>query len=157
MHEKTLTMALSLLVFFPASAQSFDHNDFQKNVKVFDSNGKPFVNPDVDVEGSQFFINEWKVGTIKLNSNYVYNDVSVRLNLQSQEVHYLGPNKIEMAVSPELIKELFIYDTANGQIITYDFQCGFPAVDKQTDKDFYLVLSNGKVKLLKSIKREIRK
>jgi len=155
MYPKIITIAFSIFSYFITYAQAFDQNDRQKTINVTDADGKPFVNPALNIAGTQFFIDDWKYGSIKMLNNFVYNNVSVRLNLQTQEVHFLNPNKTEMAVSPELVKELFIYDKIDGQDTLYDFQCGFPAVEKQTEKDFYLVLSSGKVKLLKSIKKEI--
>lgn len=156
MHEKIIAIAFFSCMQIAVIAQAPTEIDRVRTITLVNTDGKPFVNPDLDVEGTPFYFDSWKYGTIKLVSNNVYNNVSVRLNLQSQEVHFLSQNKTEMTVSTELVKELFIYDTVNGGVNIYDFQCGFPSVDKQTGKDFYLVISNGKVKLLQSIKKEIR-
>jgi len=155
MQPKPITVLCTFFIALAAHTQSaFNHDDFQKTVRVTDVEGRPFVNPAADVAGTQFFIEEWKNGSIKLFNNAVYNHIPVRMNLQTQQVHYMeGTN--ELAVIPSLVRELFIYDTVNGQPIVYDFQSGFPAFEKLTEHSFYLVLSNGKTKLLKSIQKDI--
>jgi hypothetical protein len=157
MQPKTITLLVSIFTVIAAYTQNaFDHNDFQKNIKVTGVDGRPFVNPAEDVEGTQFFIEEWKIGSIKLFNNGVYNHVPVRMNLQSQQVHFLDENNVELAIFPDLVRELFIYDTINGETQVYEFECGFPVLEKQNEKSFYQVLSHGKIKLLKSIQKEIR-
>lgn len=156
MQPKTATLLLCFFTTIAAYAQNaFDQNDLQKTVRVTDVEGRPFVNPAVDVNGTQFFIEQWKFGSIKLFDKAVFNHVPVRMNLQTLQVHYLNENKAELAIMPELVRELFIYDTINGQPVEYDFQNGFPAFDKLDEYSFYLVLSHGKMKLLKSILKEI--
>jgi hypothetical protein len=156
MHKKLTTVLLFTSICFATYAQAPDEIDRDKLRTLINTDGKPFVNQEFDIEGSPFYFDKWKYGSIKLISNNVYNNVSVRLNLQSHEVHFLSQAKTEMTVLPDLVKELFIYDTTGSGVNIYDFQCGFPAIDQQTAKDFYLVLSNGKMKLLESIKKEIR-
>ena len=157
MQPKTITLLVSFFAVIAAYTQSaFDHNDFQMNVKVTGVDGRPFENPDVDVEGTQFFIADWKYGSMKLFNNGVFNHVLVRMNLQSQQVHYIDENDKELYIPAALLRELFIYDTVNGHPVVYDFQSGFPVFEKQNEYSYYLVLSSGKMKLLKYTQKEIK-
>jgi hypothetical protein len=156
MQPKTITLLICFFTSIASYAQNaFNQDDFQKTVRVTDVEGRPFVNPSVDVSGTQFFIEQWKYGSILLYDKAVFNHIPVKMNLQTQQVHYMGNNKTEMYILPELVKELFIYDTLGGQPVVYNFQSGFPAFEKLNEYSFYLVLSQGKSKLLKSIQKDI--
>ena len=139
-----------------ANAQDgFVVNDFEKTMKVFDANGRSFVNPAVDIAGTPFFTEKWKSGSIRSNNNAVYNNISVRLDLQNQEVHFLSQKNVEMVVEPGFIKEIIFFDSVKNEKVQYSFQCGFPSVDNKNEKDFYLVLSDGKLKFLESLRKKI--
>ncbi len=141
--------ALGCVLVHAAICQGFVQNDFGKTVKVFDADGKSFVNPYIDFEGSPFFISEWKYGKLKLSNQTEFTNVQFRLNLLSQQVHYLY-NNVEMVVTAGLVKEVTLYDTSRKGIFTYHFACGFPPVDNKTEKNFFLILCEGKVRLLES-------
>jgi len=153
-----LKITISLLTFLIATVaqtqNAFNHDDFQRTVRVTDVEGRPFTNPAPDVAGTQFFIEAWKNGSIKLFNNAVFNHVPVRMNLHTQQVHYME-GTTELAVLPSLVRELFIYDKLNGQPVVYDFQSGFPAVDTLNERSFYRVLIHGKTKLLKFVQKDI--
>ena len=95
MHEKIIVIAFFSCMQIAVIAQAPTEIDRVRTITLVNTDGKPFVNPDLDVEGTPFYFDSWKYGTIKLVSNNVYNNVSVRLNLQSQEVHFLSQNKTE--------------------------------------------------------------
>lgn len=54
-----------------------------------------------------------------------------------------------------MITEIILVDSANGKLAFYKFQAGFPIIDKNTAYNFYQVLSDGSIQLLKFIKKEI--
>ena len=59
---------------------------------VFDKNGKSFVNPAPDVAGSPFLTDAWTIVGLVINTNRKFDSVKARLNLYSQEVHFLDKN-----------------------------------------------------------------
>jgi hypothetical protein len=141
-----------------ASAQpGFVSQDLQKTYTVFDANGKSFVNPAPDVAGSPFFADDWKIGALIANSNYRFDSVKVRLNLFSQEVHFLDKNNNEMALAKGYIKAIILPNPVTGAPTGPKFQNGFPAIDEQDVNNFYEVLTEGKLWLLLSIRKVIAK
>src|SRR5450432_1828807 len=83
----------------------FAENYLHKGIDVFDASGKSFVNPYIDVEGTPFFIETWKYGKIEINGNKVFTNIQLRLNLQSQEVHFRKSDNIEMVVLAGMVKK----------------------------------------------------
>src|SRR5262249_11718902 len=75
---------------------------------VFDRNGKAFVNPAPDVAGSPFLTDAWRLGSIVVNTNRRFDSVKVRLNIFSQEVHFMDRNNNEMALAKGYIKGLIL-------------------------------------------------
>ena len=128
-------------------------NSYDRSVSVFDANGRAFTNRNWDIAGSAFFLDEWKYGSLKLNNNKEYGQLKLRLNLQNNEVHFISTNNVEMAVNKGLIKEITLSDSIKAA--TYTFQCGFPAIDQQDQNSFYLLLADGKIKFIKSIRKII--
>ena len=119
--------------------------------QVFDASGRAFVNPTVDVEGSPYFKDEWIPGSAILERNR-YNGARLRLDVYTQEVHYLDPANKELVLPKGLVKEIV---WPNGPNDSLHFKTGFPAVDGHDDNSFYLVLSTGKYTLLHSISKSI--
>ncbi|HEY4336640.1 MAG TPA: hypothetical protein VGM89_12100 [Puia sp.] len=115
---------------------------------VFDKNGKAFVNPAPDVTGTPFLSENWKLGALVINTNRRFDSVNIRLNLLSQEVHFLDRNNNEMALAKGYIKTILLPGGLR-------FQNGFPAVDGQDENNFYQVLAEGKLTLLHSARKVI--
>ena len=129
--------------------------DLSHNVRVFDASGKIFENPNADVAGSPFFITEWKYGYVTLNNDKMYSKRLLRLNFQSQQIHYLDEKNIEMTLPAGSVKEIVIADSSRLPVMQYRFQSGFPSIDNQNEKSFYLFLSKGKISLLESFRKNI--
>lgn len=146
---------------FVASAQAGFNTEGGTNgsrIVVFDNNGKIFSDPPSDVAGSPFLLQDWRPGSVILQGNKRYDSIRVRLNLQTQQVHFLNLNNVEMVLPKSFVAELVLRDSAaEGGPLTYTFQSGFPAIDNQTKDNFYRVLVSGKLDLLESIRKLIFK
>ncbi len=118
--------------------------------QVFDASGRAFVNPTEDVEGSPYFKPEWQFGSAILNDKR-FNDIRLRLDLHTDEVHYLDSGNRELVLPKGLVKAV-VWPTGHDSTL---FQCGFPAIDTRDANSFYLVLSSGKYWLLHSITKPI--
>ena len=154
---KKIIFAFFLLAGYvlPAySQQPFEEDRFNA-IKVFDANGKPFENPNTDIAGSPFFIDSWKYGMVTLTNNDVYSKRLLRLDFEKQEIHYLSETNIEMTLPKGFIKRVILTDSVQPLVMQYDFQSGFPIIDKQDEKFLYHVLVNGKIKMLESIRKEM--
>jgi hypothetical protein len=121
---------------------------------VFDRNGKAFVNPAPDVAGSPFFRDDWRLGSLVVNTNRRFDSVRLRLNLLSQEVHFLDRNNNEMALTKGYIKEMLLPADPTGRFLLR-FRNGFPPVDQQDQYSFYQVLAEGKLSLILSRRKII--
>lgn len=160
-NNKTPVIATGVLLFLlllqcNTIAAQVALNDFEHNAIVSDINGKPFVNPDIDVAGSAFFIDAWKYGKLKVNDNSLFGNIRLRLDLKNQEVHFLKSDNIEMVAPAGTIKEIILLDSSGVIPVSYTFQCGVPAIDNQNETNFYQVICAGKIKLLKAIRKIIR-
>ncbi len=124
----------------------------ERSFEVFDHNGKSFVNPAPDIAGSPYLKAEWMEGSRVLMNNRRYDSVKVRLNLNTQEVHYLARGDNELALARGYIKEV-IWAPAGTLEIRY--RCGFPPIDAQNETNFYAVLSEGKMEMLQSTRKII--
>jgi hypothetical protein len=122
---------------------------------VFDRNGKAFVNHAVDVTGSPFLSDDWKLGALVVNTNRKFDSVKIRINVFSQEVHVLDKNNNEMALAQGYIREVQLPDAITGKPDGIIYQNGFPAVDEQDVNNFYRLLSRGKLSLLLSTRKVI--
>jgi hypothetical protein len=122
---------------------------------VFDQSGKAFVNPAPDVGGTPFLANDWKYGTLVLNTSRRYDSVRIRLNLFSQQVHFLNSSNLEVALDKGYVKEIIFPDGKGGVPGGMHFQNGFPTMDEQDAGNFYQVLVQGKIWLLLSIRKII--
>ncbi|HXB06163.1 MAG TPA: hypothetical protein VNW04_03585 [Puia sp.] len=121
---------------------------------VFDKNGKAFVNPSPEVAGSPFLSDNWRLGSLVIMTNRRFDSIKIRLNLFSQEVHFLDRNNNEMSLAKGYIKEVFFPGNLPGTG-GLRFQNGFPAIDEQDAQNFYQVLTEGRCRLLHSVRKVI--
>src|SRR5215213_208755 len=73
--------------------------------------GEPFVNVKFVrlVEGTPYFREEWLNGSVILSGGRVYNNLSLKLDLYDNEVHYLDDKGVEYVASTP-IKQVAITD-----------------------------------------------
>jgi hypothetical protein len=125
-----------------------------ESVSVFDNNGQPFVNSEADVSGSSYFLADWKYGRLRLVDSSGYDHIRIRLNLQTQEVHFLNKKNVEMVLPKGFIREVILLDSSSpGDPLMYTFKCGFPAIDNQDGSNLYQVLAGGRLELLRSTRK----
>jgi len=150
-----------LLFFFFIPQLSFSQREsatqlrssYSLNDKLTDLKGEPLLTGNAVYEdGSPFYLNEWTVGNLILASKKKYAGVFVKLNLQTDRVHYqYQETKAERVAGDGIVLEVELKDP--GRLDTVRFRCHFPPIDKHDLKTFYQVLVNGKVVLLKQIKK----
>lgn len=118
-----------------------------------DLKGEPIKDGSTIVEdGSPFFNPEWTSGNLLLSNKRNYVGVLVKINLQTDRVHYqYQETKAERVAGEGIVHEIEIKDPT--QLDTIRFRCQYPPVDKHDTKTFYQVLVDGKIQLLKQIKK----
>jgi hypothetical protein len=125
---------------------------------ISDIKGTPISsNSNSDVSGSPFFISTWCDADIVLASGAVLNRIPIKLNLSTHEVHVLKDEKekMEIVANPGSIKSIAIKSLTENDINSYTFRIGFPPIDRMSANTFYLVLADGRAKLLKLISKKI--
>jgi len=139
----------------PGAQGGFAINDMTRSIQVFDASGKSFVNPYRDVAGSPYLRDAWAPATLRLNGSAVVLGMRVRLDLKSQQWHFLDSGNVERLVPSGLVREVLLDDSSGGDVKTTVFRSGFPPVDNRKITDFYQVQSDGKVELLHSMFKAI--
>jgi len=124
---------------------------------IVDKNGGSFHSYYEGVEGTPFFNQNFKSSTIKLVSGETFNNVTARLDLYKQIIQVKLNGDTVKTVLPGNITEVIFYDTVQSQYYSYKFQSGYPEIDNLNRNNFYQVLSEGKVTMLKSAVKKINK
>jgi hypothetical protein len=135
---------------------NFVQDDFQHKINLYDVNGHPIGNDAVETKGSPLLTVKWKRGWIRLADGRFFPGVPLRLDLEKQVVHYQRADGNDIVVEPGQVKELAILDTVAGAEVVYQFSCGYPPIDNQSETNFYLVLDSGRVSFLESMQKAIR-
>ncbi len=117
-------------------------------------NGKPVTNRHDDASGTQFFSEVYKYSNITLVKGRVFISVKAKIDLVSQEVYFIS-NGMEAFMNKGMVREVTYTDTTEAGIILYKFKTGFPAIDRQTPDNFYLVLAEGHCSFLKLIIKKV--
>jgi hypothetical protein len=140
----------------PIMQQVQKKTDWSQQVILTDNLGRPIKSLYEGTKGSPFFIDDFKYSNIRLIAGKQYFNVPSRLNLYTHEVHFRSPEGLEMAAPFGVMLEAEFLDTlTDGSSRSYVFRTGYPNIDQQNEYHFYLVLAEGKVTLLKYIKRKI--
>jgi len=124
---------------------------------IVDKNGGSFHSYYEGVEGNPFFIENFKSATIRLVSGAEFNNVITRLDLFKQTIQIKLKGDTVKTVLPGNITEIIFYDTVQSLPCTYTFQSEYPEMDNLKRNNYYQVLSDGKVTLLKSSVKKINK
>ena len=124
-------------------------------MRFFDAAGKPFINPDNNCKGFPYFINAWNNAVITLANDTSYKTSSVRLNLESGNVHFLSAGNREMVLPPGTVKALSLFDSTVSPAITQYFSSGFSPAGGHDANWLYHVLTRGKIKILESVDKKI--
>lgn len=109
----------------------------------------------VTIEGTPFYNPNWSRGTVTLQDKKKYEAVSLKLNLYSNDVHYIDETaKSELVAMKGTIQEIELEDVENdGKKVV--FRCGYPTVGKNDRGTYYRVLTGGKMSFLLQFKKTI--
>jgi hypothetical protein len=123
---------------------------WDNQIYISDVQGRPVRSGYNDVSGNPFIHNEFKVGNIILNTGRQFSGVPVRIDIVTHEVNFMSPNKEEGYLGGAMIKEVSYVDSSLPAMPTFVFRAGLPGIDNHNSNEFYQVLSDGKLVLLKS-------
>ena len=148
---KTIVLVSLLVIYLDGNCQV--RSSHSLNDKLTDLKGEPLLAGNAIYEdGSPFYSTDFQRGTLTLNNGKKYADILVKLNLLNDKIHYqLQDGKTERVTSAEVVRDVSFIDTE--QKDTVHFRSGYPAISKNDLKTFYQVLADGKMQLLKQMKR----
>ena len=105
-------------------------------------------NYDPDVTGSPFINDNWVLARITLSNGKQIGPISVKLNIESNELYYLDTAGKEMVAQAGSVRKVDCIDYYAKDSTRYVFKCGYPAIDKQDENFYYQVFTEGKIELL---------
>lgn len=115
--------------------------------------GTPFVNTKFVslVEGTPYFKEDWMKGSVVDKSGYMYKNLTLKLDLYDNELHYQDKEGTEMIATTPL-KEVFLYDNNNK---AYHFVASDLISSEPMKRGYYLYLDSGSVRLYKRFHKEL--
>ena len=147
---------MSLVKMVSAQANTINTTGkFGSQIFLSDVYGRAFENKYGDINGSAYFIPDYKYSTIILSDGRKYYNVKAKLNLVEHEVVFKSTSGEEGFIGKGMVSTISMVDSTKQGIKNYTFQSGFPKTDNQTIVSFYQVFTNGKATLLKSINKSI--
>ena len=154
-----------ILITFVFSSNLLSRNTFTNSVFINSGlpNEKYYHSSEIDLlknknkisTGTPYFNEEYKYANIKLKHGRSFNNVKTRIDLLNLTTYFISSNGIEINIEAGNIKEITYADTTMSGIIFYKFQTGFPSFEKQTEKNIYLVLSEGRCTFLELITKKV--
>lgn len=129
--------------------------NWDTQITITDVMGRPFVPYYREIEGTPFLFQEWKKAKAILANGLAMEDAFVNLDLYKQEIHFLNQRKEEIILNPGVIKELQFVDSSGGDATLKTLRMGYPPVDNQKNGNFYLVVADGKMQVLKFSYKQI--
>jgi hypothetical protein len=151
-----LVFLMSLVQLSNAQANNINTTGkFGSQIFLSDVYGRAFENKYGDINGSAYFLPDYKFSTIILSDGRKYSNVKAKLNLVEHEVVFKSTSGEEGFIGKGMVSTISIVDSTKQGIKNYTFQSGFPKIDNQTSLYFYQVYTTGKVALLKSINKSI--
>jgi hypothetical protein len=119
------------------------------------TDGRPLLgkNYDPEIKGSPYWNDEWLLCDLQFTNGLYLRQLKTKFDLAANAIYYLDSMNNSFVIYPEAITQIEYNLNAAGQHTI--FRRGFPAIDKQGLNHYYKVLSDGKMILLKFLKKEI--
>ena len=144
-----------LLFIYCFSVQSsfgqieFRNSNLGRVMNLRDLDGNSLLKKyDPDITGSPFINDNWVSAIVTLSSGKPIGPVSVKLNIESNELYYLDSAGNEMVAQVGSVRKVDCLDYYAKDSIRYVFKNGYPAIGKQDENFYYQVFTEGKIELL---------
>lgn len=124
-------------------------------LSVLDINGRFVTEIPINVEGSPFFIDSFWQADVLLNDGKLFENIKMRIDIYNHEAHFISGDKKEIIADQGFINEILLSDSISGKRVFHHFKTGYPLIDQNNSNQFYQVLSDGEIQLLKLMKKQI--
>jgi hypothetical protein len=113
--------------------------------------GRPFEVHQFDrVKGSPFYIDSFTHCYFTIGDGKTYKGIKMRLNLFSNELHFLGKDNAEFVADKGVIRKIVFLRLISDSVESTVFGCGYPPINNNTGNTYYEELTAGKITLLKA-------
>ncbi|MES2652151.1 MAG: hypothetical protein V4663_10440 [Bacteroidota bacterium] len=133
--------ALALLVFFFTQVNA-QQVDFYRAELEHDGRPAKYKN----VNGSPYLFEDWTLGTAKTIDNATKKDIQLKYD-EVEDILIMKGDNNKLLIFPVQVAEFNINDPKTN--IARLFRSGFTATKTNTDKSFFEVIADGKVRLLR--------
>jgi hypothetical protein len=125
-------------------------------VNITDKDGKPFV-PDMDVQGTPFFKDDWSHVNLATSSGKTFANIKARINLHQGTLHFINGKGVEMYLEASEISRIEVLDSLNPGQAQFTF-IKLISTNKagQQEHNIYQVLAEGKINLLKLLRKKVQ-
>lgn len=128
--------------------------NFDQNIGITTFDGRPFPGDMAGVDGSPYFFDEFVRAKLILSNGQVYDSISLKLNMASNDIIALSAKDPKYLVLKKgLVREFVFNDAAKPSINKVKFRCNYPTVDNNDENTYYQVLTDGKLQVLKYDRR----
>ena len=107
-----------------------------------------------EVRGRYMWDNDWHAGFLILKGGNKYALDKIKLNLHTQEVHYIGKDGVELVADGALVKKVTLFDGDTAHVLAtfYALKAG-----NAKSNELYQIMNPGKTQLLKKVVSHIKK
>jgi hypothetical protein len=143
-----------LLIFLFNCQWSFGQLDYKNSnvgrvLDLTDLDGRSLLKKyDPEITGSPFINDNWVRAKLTLSRGKEIGPLSIKLNIESNELYFLDSNGKEMIAMDGLVKKVYCIDYYTKDSIRYVFKSGYPPIEAQNENYFYQVLTEGRIELL---------
>jgi len=128
---------------------------WDSQIYISDVNGRPVSNRYSDVSGYPFVFEHFKSGSIELKNGRKFAEVPLKLDIVTHEVLFTSSNNEDGIISSDFIQTVSVKDTVGSVVDTHVYRTGFPSIDNYKSREFCEVLAEGKITLLKTMRKAI--
>lgn len=98
-----------------------------------------------DIRGNCFLDEKWSPVLLRLKSKAMLRFSKFKLNLYTNDIHYIDKSGIELVASSKLVDDIFIFNQIDTARLTFKLK----KFTLDGNEGFFLLLNTGKVQLLK--------
>lgn len=149
-----ILLLILILQPFNISGQSAQKK-LDRYITMLDINGRPVPEIIINVEGSPYFIDSFWYADVLLNDGKLFENVKMKIDLHNHEVHFITGDNKEIIAEQGFINEIILSDSVNGKRVFHHFKTGYPLIDQNNKNQFYQILSDGEIQLLRLTKKHI--
>ena len=103
-----------------------------------------------DVKGSPFWEDDWNSAIFVLANGNIAKAKKAKLNLFSNEIHFVSPDKIELSCEHSQIKKIYFFKGSDTSKVIAVFES---LADPTSNSNvYYQILNEGRLRLLKQMK-----